>query len=70
MHWSQQMSAAIDREASRNITRKARQMVDSANTALYVILYVIVIVIALEQSDRVEDLVGRQLVILILSVLE
>ena len=45
-------------------------MVDSANTALYVILYVIVIVIALEQSDRVEDLVGRQLVILILSVLE
>ena len=30
--WSQQMSAAINREASRNITRKASQMVDKANT--------------------------------------
>ena len=30
--WSQQMSAAINREASRNITRKASQMVDNANT--------------------------------------
>ena len=30
-HWSQQISAAINREASRNITRKASQMVDNAN---------------------------------------
>ena len=30
-HWSLQMSAAINREASRNITRKASQMVDNAN---------------------------------------
>ena len=33
MHWSQQMSAAINGEASRNITRKASKMVDNANTA-------------------------------------
>lgn len=32
-HWSQQMSAAINREASRNITRKASHMVDSANAS-------------------------------------
>ena len=30
-HWSQQMSAGINREASRNIIRKASQMVDNAN---------------------------------------
>ena len=29
-HWSQQMSAAVNREASRNVTRKASQMVDKA----------------------------------------
>ena len=29
--WLQQMSAAINGEASRNITRKAGQMVDNAN---------------------------------------
>ena len=32
-HWSQQMSAVINREASRNITREASQMVDYANAA-------------------------------------
>ena len=32
--WSQQMSAAINREASRNITRKASQMVDNANITM------------------------------------
>ena len=31
-HWSQQMSAAVNREASRNITREASQMVDKANS--------------------------------------
>ena len=31
-HWSQQMSATINGEASRNITRKASQMVDKANS--------------------------------------
>ena len=30
-HWSQQMSAAVNREASRNITCKASKMVDKAN---------------------------------------
>ena len=30
-HWSQQMSAAVNREASRNVTRKASQMVDKAS---------------------------------------
>ena len=29
--WSQQMSAAVNRETSRNITRKASKMVDKAN---------------------------------------
>ena len=29
-HWSQQMSAAVNSEASRNITRKASKMVDIA----------------------------------------
>ena len=32
-HWSQQMSAAVNREASRNVTRKASQMVDKASLA-------------------------------------
>ena len=32
-HWSQQMSAAINREACRNITRKASQMEDKASLA-------------------------------------
>ena len=31
-HWSQQMSAAINREASRNIIRKASQMVNANAT--------------------------------------
>ena len=32
-HWSQQMSAANNREASRNVNRKASQMVDKASLA-------------------------------------
>ena len=32
-HWSQQMSAAVNREASRNVVRKASQMVDKASLA-------------------------------------
>ena len=32
-HWSQQMSAAVSREAGRNVTRKASQMVDTASIA-------------------------------------
>ena len=32
-HWSQQKSVAVDREASRNVTRKASQMVDKASLA-------------------------------------
>ena len=32
-HWSQQMSAAVNREASRNVTRKASHMVDKASLA-------------------------------------
>ena len=32
-HWSQQISAAVNREASRNVTRKASQMVDKASFA-------------------------------------
>jgi hypothetical protein len=32
-HWSQQMSAAVNREASRNVTRKASQMVDKTSLA-------------------------------------
>ena len=32
-HWSQQMSAAVNGEASRNVTRKASQMVDTASIA-------------------------------------
>ena len=30
-HWLQQMSAAVNREASRNITSKASKKVDKAN---------------------------------------
>ena len=30
-YWSQQMSAAVNREASRNVTREASQMVDKAS---------------------------------------
>ena len=30
-HWSQQMSAAVNREASRNVIRKASQMIDKAS---------------------------------------
>ena len=30
-HWSQQMSAAVNREASRNVIRKASQMTDKAS---------------------------------------
>ena len=32
-HWSQQISAAVNREVSRNVTRKASQMVDKASLA-------------------------------------
>ena len=32
-HWSQQMSAAVNREVSRNVTRKASHMVDKASLA-------------------------------------
>ena len=32
-HWSQQMSAAVNRETSRNVARKASQMVDKASLA-------------------------------------
>ena len=32
-HWSQQMSAAVNREASRNVVRKASQMEDKASLA-------------------------------------
>ena len=32
-HWSEQMSAAVSREASRNLVRKASQMIDKASLA-------------------------------------
>ena len=32
-HWSQQISAAVNREASRNVVRKASQMIDKASLA-------------------------------------